>query len=146
MKRTIVIVSLLTVSCLPVTSALAQEHYTEGTVSRVLLFDAAPGKLNDCLADLRQNLKPVYDEMKKQGVIQDYAFSLNLTSSSPEDWDVSVRIVFANLAALDGLAAKTDPITLKFYGGKDERQKALDKRVTICRLSQSRLTRQITLK
>jgi hypothetical protein len=57
-----------------------------------------------------------------------------------------VRIAFANLAALDGFTAKADPITLKFYGGKEKRQAAMDKRVTLCRLSQSRLTRQITLK
>ncbi len=145
MKNAIIVASVFA-TLLMATHSTAQEHYTEGTVSRVLLLDAAPGKLNDCLADLRQNLKPVYEELKGQGIIQDYALSLNLTSSSPEDWDVSVRLVYANLAALDGLTAKTDPITLKFYGGKEKRQAALDKRVTLCRLSESRLTRQITLR
>jgi hypothetical protein len=146
MRRASLVLSLLAFACFLTTQASAQEHYTEGTVSRTLLLDAVPGKLNDCLADLSQNLKPMYEEMKKQGLIQDYAVSLNLATSSPDDWDVAVRIVYANLAALDGLTAKTDPITLKFYGGKEKRQAAMDKRVTLCKLSQSRLSRQITLK
>jgi len=146
MRRITFAVSLLAAVFLLISPVSAQEHYTEGTVTRTLLLDAVPGKLNDCLADLSKNLKPTYEEMKKQGLIQDYAVSLNLTTSSPEDWDVAVCIVYANLAALDGLIAKTDPITLKFYGGKEKRQAAMDKRVTLCKLSQSRLSRQITLK
>jgi len=146
MRRTTIVVSLLALGCLLGTQASAQEHYTEGTVTRTLLLDATPGKLNDCLADLNQNVKPMYEEMKKQGLIQDYAVSLNLATSSPEDWDVALRIVYANLAALDGLVAKTDAITLKLYGGKEKRQAAMDKRVTLCKLSQNRLSRQITLK
>jgi hypothetical protein len=35
---------------------------------------------------------------------------------------------------------------MEFYGRKEKRQAAMDKRVTLCKLSQSRLSRQITLK
>ena len=43
-------------------SAMAQEHYTEGSVSRVLLLAVTPGKMNAFLSDLAENPKPVLDD------------------------------------------------------------------------------------
>jgi len=127
-------------------SAMAQEHYTERSVSRVLLLAVTPGKMNAFLGDLAENLKPVLDDEKQQGLISSYQVSLNTTKETPEDWDVAIAIQYKNMAALDGLTAKTDALSLKHYGSKEARQSATDRRVELAHLVGSRLTRQITLK
>jgi hypothetical protein len=50
----------------------SQEHYTLGPINRVILVDIKPGKARDFWTDLRQNLRPLYDEYKRQGLIQNY--------------------------------------------------------------------------
>ena len=101
------------------TPILGQEQYTEGPVWRVTLVKAKPGKFTALLQDMRDNLKPLYEEEKKQGVIIDYRVYLNSTREAPEDWDVAIGIQYKNYAALDGLAAKIQDLTLKHYGSKE---------------------------
>jgi hypothetical protein len=103
------------------TPLFAQENFTEGPVSRIILLHIKPGRNTDFWADVRQNLKPVYEEYKKQGVITDYAFFTKSTVEKPDDWNVGINLTYKNYGALDGLAAKTDPITLKFYGSREAR-------------------------
>lgn len=129
-----------------VSQALAQEHYTPGAVSRVILLKVKPGKMNDFMLNLRENTKPLFEEYKKQGVITDYRFSLNQATVGRDDWDVSISLRYKDFAALDGLAERTDPITLKHFGSKEARQKALDKRTEYSETISSRLVREITLK
>jgi len=64
---------------------MAQEHYAEGSVLRVLLWAVTPGKMNGFLSDLAENFKPVLDEAKQQGLISSYQVSLNTTKDGPED-------------------------------------------------------------
>ncbi len=66
-------------------SVMAQEHYAEGSVLRVLLWAVTPGKMNGFLSDLAENFKPVFDEAKQQGLISSYQVSLNTTKDGPED-------------------------------------------------------------
>ena len=144
--KTLGLIAVSLLVALSASAARAQEHYTEGTVARAILFRAAPGKLNDALAEMNQNLKPIYEQMKAQKLIEDYRIALNLTKANADDWDVSVRITYKNMAALDGFAAKADEITLKFYGSKEARQGAVDKRVQNLTVVGNRLVRDITLK
>ena len=145
MTKAFAAILLTCVFVLPL-SALAQEQYTEGSVSRVLLLRVTPGKMEPFLTELRQNLKPVYEEEKQQGLISDYKIYLNSTKDAPEDWDVAIRIEYKDMAALDGLTAKVQELTLKRYGSKEARQKAFEKRVEMAHLVGNRLMREITLK
>lgn len=106
----------------------AQENFTEGTVSRIVLFHIKPGHATEFWNDVRQNSKPIFEEYKKQGVITDYAFFTKLNSENPEDWNVGINLIYKNFAALDGLTSRTDPITLKFYGGREARAAVMAKR------------------
>lgn len=126
--------------------ASAQEQYTEGSVSRVLLLRVTPGKLESFLTDLRQNLKPLYEQEKQQGLISDYKIYLNSTKDGPDDWDLAIQIEYKNMAALDGLTAKIQALTLKQYGSKEARQTAFEKRVELAHLVGNRLMREIELK
>jgi len=125
---------------------MTQEYYTEGTISRVILLKIKPGRFNAFMEDLRDNVRPVWEEEKNQGLIMDYKIYLNSTTDTPQDWDVALAIQYKNYAALDGLVAKVQDLTLKRYGSKGARQEALNKRVENVEVVASRLMREITLK
>jgi len=126
--------------------AAAQENFTEGAVWRVTLVDVKPGKGTDFWRDLRQNLKPIWEEQKKQGVIMDYTVHIKSTTDEPGDWDVALAFQYKNFAAFDNLAAKTDPITLKIYGTAEARREAGVKRTEYGSTVASFFMRQVTLK
>ncbi|MBK5259261.1 MAG: hypothetical protein JJE51_06690 [Thermoanaerobaculia bacterium] len=106
----------------------AQENFVEGTVSRIILLKVTPGMNSEFWADIRSNIKPTYEEYKKQGIITDYSFFTKTSLEGPDDWSVGIRLTYKNFAGLDGLVAKMDPVTLKHYGGKDSRASAAKKR------------------
>lgn len=146
MKKSCFPLALLFIVTLSSLTSLAQTNYTEDGVCRVILLDVKPGKGPDFWNDLRQNVKPVYDEYKKQGIIKEYTIQLKMSTDNPADWDVAIMLHYKNMAALDGLSAKTDPITGKLYGSSEARQTAAVKRVEYATVVASYLTREITLK
>ena len=145
MKKLFLFTSVLLI-CVFGTQAFAQEHYNEGPVWRVVLWKVMPGKLNPFLADTREHLKPIYEEWKKQGMIQDYRVYLNSASSGSQDWDVAFAFQVKNFAALDGFTAKADEVAIKHFGSKESRQEAINRRVALAEVVLSRLMREITLK
>jgi hypothetical protein len=128
------------------TAVRAQEHYTYDSVWRITLIHLKQGKTNDFMLDLRKNLKPYYDELKKQGVILDYQIQLKTTVESENDWQVALMFQYKNYAALDDFTAKSDPISLKSYGSAEARQAAAAKRAETGITVSSFLTRQVKLK
>src|SRR3970282_138839 len=129
--------------CLPSTPAVAQ-NFTEGSVWRVLQYDILPGKDADFWRDFRMNLKPTYEGDKGAGIIRSYQMYTRQTANAPDAWNVMVRLEYANWAALDGLAEKQDPITLKVYGSAQARTAAAAKRTEFRRTVANILVRQVT--
>ena len=91
-------------------------------------------------------MKPIWEENKKKGIILDYAVHIKTTADAPGDWDVALAFQYKNYAALDGLAAKSDTITLKAYGSAEARREVVAKRAEYGTLVSSYLMRQVTLK
>jgi hypothetical protein len=133
-------------SMFSIATAVAQDQYTEGGVSRVTLVEILPGHFNAFMEDLKTNIKPIWDAEKKAGLIEDYSIFLNATKANPDDWDIGFAISYKNYAALDGLAQKVLDLRMQHYGDKSKEQKVVDKRVENARTVQSVLTREITLK
>ncbi len=147
MKQTIrFAVAGLCLSLMSVASAVAQDQYTEGAVTRVTLVQILPGHFNAFMDDLKNNIKPIWDAEKKAGLIEDYGIFLNSTKANPDDWDVGFSLSYKNFAALDGLAQKVLDLRMKQYGDKSKEQQVVDKRVQNVRVITSVLTRSITLK
>jgi len=121
----------------------AQENFTEGPITRIILVHIRPGHGTDFWNDIRQNLKPIYEEYKKQGIITNYDFFTKSSLDKPDDWNVGLALTYQNYAALDGLAARTDPITLKFYGSREARTAAGNKRSETSMQVESFLIRHI---
>jgi hypothetical protein len=128
MKKNVSLFVLIILWAFASAPLLAQENFTEGPITRIILLHIKPGHATDFWTDIRQNLKPVYEEYKKQGIITDYQFFTKATLENADDWNVGIGLTYKNYAALDGLAARTDPVTLKFYGSREARTAAVTKR------------------
>jgi hypothetical protein len=139
-------VAALCLSLMSVASAVAQDQYTEGGVTRVTLVQILPGHFNAFMDDLKNNLKPIWEAQKKAGLIEDYGLFLNMTKANADDWDIGFSISYKNFAALDGLAQKVLDLRMKQYGDKSKEQQVIDKRIQNARVVTSVLTRDITLK
>jgi hypothetical protein len=139
-------VAALCLSLMSVATAVAQDQYTEGGVTRVTLVQILPGHFNAFMDDLKTNIKPIWDAEKKAGLIENYSIFLNSTKANPEDWDIGFTLSYKNFAALDGLAQKVLDLRMKQYGDKSREQQVIDKRIQNARVVASILTRDITLK
>ena len=139
-------VTVLCLSLWSVATAVAQDQYTEGGVTRVTLVQILPGHFNAFMEDLKTNVKPIWDAQKKAGLIENYSIFFNVTRANPDDWDIGFTLSYKNFAALDGLSQKVLDLRMKQYGNKSNEQQVIDKRVQNGRLITSILTHEITLK
>ena len=100
---------------------------------------------DDYLKNLAKNYKSVMEEEKKQNLVVSYKILLG-DASTAEDYDMLLMVEYKNMAALDGLRDKTDPISLKIAGGEEQQKQASTKRAEIREILGSKTMREITLK
>ena len=121
-------------------------NYDVGPVWRVTYYHIKPGQGDAFWKDFRENLKPVFDAVKKEGMISDYKVWYNVTTDSPNDWDIAVGILVPNYAAIDQLDARAATISIKHYGSRDAMLDAAKKRAEIREVVMSKLAREVTPK
>ena len=138
-------VAALFISLVSLATAHAQVPYAQGPVERVVLISIFPGHSDAFFADLKANVIPLLESEKAAGLITNYQFFLNQTTSNP-DWDLGYAVFFKDMAALDGLPDKVYDIRMKQYGNKTAEQKVIDKRVENAKLVSSMLLRDITVR
>jgi hypothetical protein len=113
MKRlfTLVAASLLLTSAS--SRASAQDRpYTEGNVVTVSYIRIKPGMFDKYIKYLDTDYKRVLESEKKAGLVLDYAvYSSDQTHEG--DWNMVLTVTYKNLAALDNLRDKTEPLALK---------------------------------
>lgn len=119
--------------------------YTEGPVWTITMVKTKPGMADDYLKNLAQAYKATNEEAKKQGIIMDYKILLG-DDSTPQDFDILLMQEFKNMAALDGLREKTDPIARKLIGSEDVQRQGAVKRMEIREIMGNKTMREITLK
>ena len=137
---------LLVLSLVLLATAVAQDQYTEGPVSRVTLVHILPGHFNAFMDDVKNNIKPLWESEKSAGLIESYGIFLNQTKNGIDDWDIGFILTYKNFAALDGLGMKVLELRMKQYGDKSKEQKVIDKRFENAVGVSSMLVRDITLK
>jgi len=118
-------------------------NFDVGQVWRVTYFHLKPGQGEAFWKDFRENLKPVYESLKKEQIISDYKVWTNATTENPNDWDVAVGLMFANWAALDQVDAKAATIVAKHYGSRDAMIDAGKKRNDLREVVMSKLAREV---
>ncbi len=142
--RKFVAMFLFAAALLTANAAFAQSpNYTPGPVWRVNYYSIKPGQSDAFWKDFRENLKPVYDDFKKEGWITDFKVWTNPTLDHPGDWDVAVGISYANWAALDELDGKAATVVIKHFGSREAMIEAGKKRAELRDLVASHLAREV---
>jgi hypothetical protein len=126
-------------------AAAADRPYTEGTVSQVTSVRTEPGMFDDYMAYIATTWKKEQEAQKAAGIIEGYAV-YSVTPRGPNDPDLYLVTVYKNMAALDGLDAKTDPINEKLEGSLADQNKAYVARGKLRTILGSQLIRGLNLK
>ena len=138
---------LLAAALLMASAAMAQSpNYNSGPAWRVTYYSIKPGQGDAFWKDIRENFRPVYDELKKAGWISDYKFFTNPVTDHPNDWDVALATLYPNWGAIDELDAKAATIVNKHYGSREAAIEAGKKRSELREVIASHLAREVTLK
>jgi hypothetical protein len=89
--------------------------------------------------------KQSMEEQKKAGIIVSWAV-YEATPRGPHDPDLYLITTYKNMAALDGLDARTDPIAEKIFGSMDQQSAATIERGKLRTLVGSEQIRELVLK
>ena len=129
------------------TTAAAQERsYTEGHVVAVTSVKVMDGQFENYMHFLDTTYKASMDAAKKAGLILDYEV-LAGAPRRPEDADLYLVVTYPNLAALDGLDDKMEPIMAKVTKmNLAQRDEASGKRSVMRTILGTELIRELTLK
>jgi hypothetical protein len=100
---------------------------------------------DEYLKQITGTVKPVYDEEKKQKIILDYKILMG-DAHSRDEANIIIMVEYPNMAAMDGLRDKMDPILAKVMGSEDQRKDMAVKRLDIREILGVRTMREITLK
>jgi len=118
-------------------------NYDNGPIWRVVYYHIKPGQGEPFWKDFRENLKPSYEALKQEGIITDYKVWTNVTTDSPQDWDVALGLLFRNWAALDQSDSKAATIVAKHYGSRDAMIEAGKRRNELREVIGSKLAREV---
>jgi hypothetical protein len=137
-------VTLFLVALFAAIPSFAQNpNYDNGPIWRVVYYHIKPGQAEPFWKDFRENLKPSYEAIKKEGILVDYKVWTNATTDGPQDWDVALGLLFPNWAALDQADSKAATITAKHYGSRDAMIEAGKKRNDIREVVASKLAHEV---
>jgi hypothetical protein len=123
----------------------ADRAYTEGVVVNVSAIRTEPGMFDEYMKYLAGPYKQIMEEQKKAGVI--LAWSVySVAPRGEHDPDVYLVTTFKNMAALDGLQDKSDPISEKIFGSMEKADAASIDRGKMRTSLGSELLREVVLK
>jgi L-rhamnose mutarotase len=144
MKRSsLLLAALVSASCFSVSAQDA--NYTEGSVSQVTAIQVTPGHMDDYTAYLRKDWKPEQEALKKAGIIVDYSV-YSTTPRTPNDPDLYLLVTYANMAALDKLDERSDPVLEKISGGRAKSEKGVSDRNAYRKILGTETIRELKIK
>ena len=146
MKRPVawLLAGLLSLLALP---AVAQERaWSEGPVTNVSAIKIVDGQFENYMEYLSKNWKVVMEEAKKAGYVLDYHV-YGAQAHNPQEADVYLVVTYPNMAMLDGMDQKMQPIQEKVTKmNVRQADEATGKRTVMRTLMGEELLREINLK
>jgi hypothetical protein len=113
MKRCIAWIAAVAFSLSFVVSAFAQDRaWEEGPVTNVTAVKLVDGQFENYMDYLAKNWKPVMEEAKKAGYVLDYHV-YGAQAHNPQEADLYLVVTYPNMAMLDGMDKKMEPIQQK---------------------------------
>jgi hypothetical protein len=135
----------LSVSAVSAARADDSKSYIEGTVTTVTSIRTKPGMFDAYLKWLDTTGKQLREDEKKAGIIIDYEV-YSVTPRSPHDPDLYLTVTYKNMAALDGLDDREEPIMKKLWATRDAAAKADLDRESLREILGTQLIRRLDLK
>ncbi len=115
-KRSLFSLLIFSVLVLTAIPTLAQERvYEEGSVWDVSYVRTEPGQFDTYLANLEQVWKQVLDRAIESGDVLSYKV-ISAQAAFSGDWDLMLLTEYPNMAALDGIQERMDPIVEEVIG------------------------------
>lgn len=97
-------------------AAIAADHpFTEGAVSTISSIRTVDGMFDDYMAWLAGPWKQFMEAQKQAGIITGYHVYLAFPRT-PAEPDLYLEVTYKNMAALDNLDARVEPISEKIMG------------------------------
>jgi hypothetical protein len=127
MYKKIVLLAALLCAIGPQVRADEARAYKEGPVSVISFIKIKPGQFDNYVKYLDATYKPLMEQFIKNKIILGYKV-YQAQAHNPHDADVVLSVTYANMAALDNLNDRTDPILEGLVGDRAKRnQKAADR-------------------
>jgi len=123
----------------------ADRPYTEGPVTMVSSLRTLPGQHQAYLRYLATTYRTNMDAAKKAGIILDWR-AYETTPRSPDDPNIYLTITYANMAAMDGLADRMEPIMQSSFGDEAARSTAAIDREKMRRPLGQEMIREVVFK
>jgi hypothetical protein len=101
-------------------ASFGQQYFSNGAVRRVVKYRILPGKTADFYKWLSWAPK-VLDAEKQAGLVQSYSIMHSTEFVGPDKYDVVLVIEYKDMATLDTLPDKTEPIVARVYGSPEAR-------------------------
>ncbi|HSJ14130.1 MAG TPA: hypothetical protein VK939_06935 [Longimicrobiales bacterium] len=98
----------LTLAAAPALEA-QQRPYSEGVVVEITEIRTMPGQYENYLGYIFGDYAKLMEAQKAEGIILDWGVYA-AQPRSPEEGDLLLTVAYANMAALDGLSERTEPI------------------------------------
>ena len=136
---------LAIVLAVPATAQQASRPYSEGPVTDVQYIRVKPGHFDEYMAFLAGPYKQLMEGEKKAGVITGWAV-LSSDNRDDEDWNIALTTTYKNLAAMDNLRDRVDPVERQVYGSLEKSSDAMVKRAEMRDIVGNRLLRELILK
>jgi hypothetical protein len=146
MKRfTLLLLAAILSTATSLTIADDDHAYTEGPVMVVSFVRTQPGMFDEYMRYLDKTYKPLLDEAKKAGIVVDWAV-YSARPRDAQDADLVLTITYKNMAGLDNLQARMDPLAKKTFGSLPKAAAAAVDREKLRKEVGSQLVRQLILK
>jgi L-rhamnose mutarotase len=144
-KSVLIIFAAIVALSTSVTRAQEDHAYTQGPVTIVSFVRTEPGMFDEYIRYLSNTYKKLMEASKKQGIVTDYAIYQALPRDA-QDADVILTVTYKNMAALDSVQAKTDPLIKEVFGSLPKAASAAVDREKLRKQLGSQMVRQLILK
>lgn len=96
-------------------SAQSQRPYKDGPVQNVSSIRTMPGQMDNYMRYLFTDYAKMMNAQKEAGIITGWSVA-TVQPRTPDDADVILSVTYANMAALDNLRDRVEPVGLRVLG------------------------------
>jgi hypothetical protein len=145
MYKKIALLAALLCAIGPQVRADEARAYKEGPVSVISFIKIKPGQFDNYMKYLDATYKPLMEQFIKNKIILGYKVYQG-QAHNPHDADVVLSVTYANMAALDNLNDRTDPILEGLVGDRAKRNQKSADREALREVLGSEYIRELILK